>query len=567
MAPIQTTLPTKPPPVCILSVDAEAMPISDSFVKKLESPSPSTSSCSYNGPPELSTFRLLFAHMGAAMTLFLATTDATIVSTSLPTITSELSASHAQYTWVIVSYLLTQTAFQPLWGKLAALVGQKNILWSSIFIFAFGSLLCGVAKNIEWLIGARSIAGIGGGGIVSSVWVLTAQLVPETSRAKWSQALSITWACSAVSGPLLGGVFSGDNQGVLSWRWAFYVNLPICLCSCIVMVIALHRVPINETRTNSWRLFFTTFDFLGLALFMSGTSCVVVGFSFATEIGWSHPSTLILITLGPLILSLGIFYETRTKRDALFPPQVFSQLPIIAILALTFLHNAAFTAGTFYLALYYQAVNGATPIQAGIYLLPYSLGSSLASIPVSWFLEFWQRRRKGITGQQSVLITGFICSTVGFGLMILLDARSSSVIRVLYPLIAAIGVGMLFHAPFQTFTRALGPEMLATGTSAFFLVRFTGSIIGLAVAGAIFYGKASGALQVAAISDIHKVEPLVLRFELEKSISSALQAIWAACCGSCGAALLLSVFIPYRQLERTQGTGGVINEKSTRGGS
>ncbi|KAF5375144.1 hypothetical protein D9758_000066 [Tetrapyrgos nigripes] len=159
--------------------------------------------------PKLSTCRLLLAHIGAALTLFLATTDATIVSTSLPSISSDLNATESQYTWVGVSYLLTQTAFQPLYGKISDLIGRKILLHVSIIIFAIGSLLCGLATTINMLIASRALAGIGGGGIVSCVWVITSEIVEERKRAKWSQALSITWSCSAVAGPLLGGLFSG----------------------------------------------------------------------------------------------------------------------------------------------------------------------------------------------------------------------------------------------------------------------------------------------------------------------------------------------------------------------
>ncbi|KAG6820772.1 hypothetical protein H0H93_012036 [Arthromyces matolae] len=221
-------------------------------------------------------------------------TASTIVSTSLPTIASDLNATQTQYTWVGVAYMLTQTAFQPLYGKFSDLAGRK-------------------ASN----------TGIGGGGIVSSVWVITAELVEVQRRAKWSQALSLTWSCSAIAGPLLGGLFSAGNSGPLSWRWGFYLNLPVCLVGFVVIFFALRGVHISTTNDASWRSMIREFDFGGLILFMGGTSSIVLGFSFATENGWSSVSTLILIIMGVLVLVGGSFYEAHTSRECLFPASMF----------------------------------------------------------------------------------------------------------------------------------------------------------------------------------------------------------------------------------------------------
>ncbi|EGO30980.1 hypothetical protein SERLADRAFT_432641 [Serpula lacrymans var. lacrymans S7.9] len=506
--------------------------------KPLESSKSSSSSIAHDsydstlavqGHP-LSTWRLLFAHIGAAMTLFLATTDSTIVSTSLPTITNDLRASQSQYTWVGVAYMLTQTACQPLYGRISDLVGRKNLLYSSMIIFATGSLLCGVAKSILWLIIARGVAGLGGGGIVSSVWVITSEIVEPQNRAKWSQALSVTWSCSAIAGPLLGGFFSSSSS-TISWRWAFYLNLPVCLVAFVILSMSLRHVPLGRADDASWRSFGQRFDFIGLLLFMAGTSSVVVGFSFAETNGWTSVSTLLLITLGPAVLIAGGLYEVFTTRDALFPATIFRQFSIIAILVVTFLHNFAFTAGTFYLALYYQLVNGATPLQAGVQMLPYSLGSSLASVPAAWFIGFCQKRTKDTSGQKWITCGGLIISTLGFGLMNLLHERSSHVSQAVYPLISGVGLGMLFHAPYQIFTRALKPSELATGTSAFFLVRFTGATVGLAVAGNIFYGHLSHGISSNYVSSStidwkpsSSAEPL--RSEVLHGVSLAIQAIW-----------------------------------------
>ncbi|KAF5311769.1 hypothetical protein D9619_003385 [Psilocybe cf. subviscida] len=498
----------------------------------------------------LSTLQLLVVHIGAALTLFLATTDATIVSTSLPTITSDLRASPNQYTWVGVAYMLTQTAFQPLYGRVSDLVGRKNVLYLSMFIFALGSALCGAAQSINWLIAARALGGIGGGGIVSAVWVITAEIVEVRKRAIWSQALSITWSASAIAGPIIGGIFSGKNASRTGWRWGFYINLPICLFSFAVLFWSLRGIELNKPSNASWKTLRERFDFFGLALFMSGTSCIIIGFSFATDSGWGAPSTLALIIIGTCILICGGFYERHTTRDSLFPATAFRDITTISILVISFFHNFAFTAGTFYLALFYQAANGDTPLASGMKLLPYSLGSSLASMPTAWFIAYWERRTHNTSGQNKAISMGLLVSTLGFALLNLLNENSSIATEIIYPLIAGIGIGMLFHAPYQVFTRALKKSEIATGTSAFFLVRFTGATVGLAVAGTIFYSHAatrlpadlqstngSSSINYTAIRHL----PTEQKQEVLHILSASIRLIWTTCAPILGVAFLISL--------------------------
>ncbi|KAL0950812.1 hypothetical protein HGRIS_007576 [Hohenbuehelia grisea] len=511
--------------------------------------------------PRLTIFRLFAAHIGAAMALFLATTDATIVSTSLPTIVGDLAASQNEYTWVGVAYMLTQTACQPLYGRISDIVGRECVLYVSMAIFAIGSLLCGAAQNITWLILARGLAGIGGGGIVSAVWVITSEIVEVRNRAKWSQALSVTWSCSAIAGPLLGGLFSSGDGGskAWSWRWAFYLNLPVCLIAFFVLLFALKGVTLRRSSNSSFRTLIQRFDFMGLVLFMGGTCCIIVGLSFGSENGWSSPSTLILIVLGLVVLLSGGIYEVRTTREALFPTSVFRDLTTIIILLITFLHNVAFCAGTFYLALYFQAVTGATPLKAGLMLLPYSLGSSLASMPVAWFIGYRQQVTRNTSSQKWAIATGLVIATLGFGLMNLLDERSTLYVHIIFPLIAGVGLGMLFHAPYQVFTRALDSKEIATGTSAFFLVRFTGATVGLAVAGAVFYARVSGSLPANVslqtsgsdidLNGIGSIESPELKAAVLHSVSTAIQTIWTVGAPSLGVAALASLLLRNLSIE------------------
>ncbi|KAF7306624.1 hypothetical protein MIND_00453800 [Mycena indigotica] len=504
--------------------------------------------------PQLSTTHRLVVHIGAALTLFLATTDATIVSTSLPTIALELEMSQADYTWVGIAYMLTQTAFQPLYGRISDLVGRKLVLYTSILVFAIGSLLCGAAQNITMLLAARAISGIGAGGIVGSVWVITAEIVEDQHRAKWSQALSVTWSCSAIAGPVLGGVFSGSHNG-LSWRYGCTLSQPAGLfCRlCGSLLLAPWGYPstgsgsVLAVFSPNLRLRRTTSIHDGEQLYRCG-----VQFGICQWLDCTFDSVAYMSWL----LGSCVRWRPRDKNHArLFVPSGYFQQPQnqsthpVAVLAITFFHNVAFTAGTFFLGLYYQAANGSTPLEAGFKLLPYSLGSSLASMPAAWFATYWRQRTQTSHGSNFVVTAGLLIATLGFGLLNLLDERST-VTAELFPLVAGIGLGMLFHAPYQVFTSILERKDLAAATSAFFLVRFTGATVGLAIAGAVFDERALGRIPPGLLINsgssidfarLRMLQPPELEQKVLHIIATSIQTIWAFCAPCLGLSFLLSL--------------------------
>lgn len=201
-----------------------------------------------------------------------------------------------------------------------------------------------------------------------------------------------------------------------------------------------------------------------------------------------------------------------------------------------------------------------TPLQAGVQMLPYSLGSSLASMPAAWFIGFWQKRKNDTSGQKWTIVGGLVVSTLGFSLLITLKDASSRVTQICFPLIAGIGIGLLFHAPYQVFVKALRPSELATGTSAFFLVRFTGATIGLAVAGMVFDGQLSHALpigyQIEGSSSINwrllsLIEPLSLRNEVLSAVALAIQSVWIVSAPLLGVAMVISLFMKCLSVEAT----------------
>ncbi|KAG8964259.1 hypothetical protein FRC03_002026 [Tulasnella sp. 419] len=531
------------------------MALSNLFTRFMRSPAPesekavedSASSVTLALKP-LSTSSLVFIHAMLAMTLFLATTDTHIVSTALPTISAELQGSSTLYSWVGVAYTLTQTAFQPLYAVLGDMFGRKPVLHTSIFIFLLGSALCGAAQSMMWLVLARGLAGIGGGGIVSMVWIVMAEIVSDAERAKWSEALSVTWAASAVAGPLLGGVFSEKA----SWRWGFYLNLPVCGVCMVLLFWLLRDIPLLGPNPNqSWKSKIEKFDFIGLLLLMLGTTTLLLGFNSAAEVGWQKPKTIALLSCGVAGLIIAGAQEILTKQNPLIPPILLRDLSCAIVLFASFFQTFSFTAGTFYLALYYQAVTGASAVKAGIMMFPYALGSALISIAAAQYISITQKYKH-------VVLAGLGTATLGFGLMIMMDHHSGLPIQIIFPLIAGLGMGLLFRSPFTALETSAPKEVRAGLTATFFLVRFIGTCTGLAVAGAMFDSRVRAVLPSEFNLDFSKIDwrSLVhisspeLREQVLAGVSNAISLIWIFCTPCLGVSFFLTFLIKQRPIVR-----------------
>jgi len=237
-------------------------------------------------------------------------------------------------------------------------------------------------------------------------------------------------------------------------------------------------------------------------------------------------------------------YELWTTQDALIPPRLLKNRTTGAILFASFFQTFAYTAGTFYLSLFYQAVNGSSAIMAGIYVLPYTLGSALVSIIASRYIFYTGRYKDMVIG-------GLGLSTLGFGLMISMNEHSKQLVQELFPLIAGLGMGLLFRSPFVAVEAAMYDQDRAGSTGNFFLVRFIGSCTGLSVAGAIFESQVSRHLPTNFSLDISTVDwrtlvhiqPPELRSQVLMAVSRSISYIWIICTPGLGLSLLFCLFI------------------------
>ncbi|EGY15313.1 hypothetical protein VD0002_g2832 [Verticillium dahliae] len=403
--------------------------------------------------------------------LFLSALDITIITTAVPTIAQEFRSS-AGFVWIGSAYTLANAACVPIWGKVSDIFGRKNILLTAIAVFWVGSLLCGVSVNMGMLIGARAVQGIGGGGIIVLVNICISDLFSLRQRGFYFGITGIVWAFSSAVGPVLGGVFTSQ----VTWRWCFYINLPISGVGAVALffVLKLHnpRTPLGKGLQ--------AIDWVGCLTIIGGTLMVLFGLEFGgVNFPWDSATVICLLVFGAVTIGLFIFNELKFARYPVIPLHLFRDLSTVACFVLTFCHAFVFISGSYWLPLYYQGVLGVSSLLSGVYLLPYAVSLSISSAISGWLI------RK--TGNYVYLITGGLAiMTLGFGLFYDLPGTPNYAKIILYQIVAGIGIGPNFQAPLIAIQTNAEPRDIASATATFSFVRQIATSISVVIGGVVF---------------------------------------------------------------------------------
>ncbi|KAI1657721.1 MFS general substrate transporter [Daldinia decipiens] len=420
------------------------------------------------GRTQFQTTVIVFALCSA---LFLAALDVTIVTTAIPTITEQFQ-SPAGYTWIGAAYLLANSATVPSWGKISDIWGRKPVLLAAVAIFWIGSLICALSINIGMLIAARAIQGIGGGGIVVLTNICVSDLFSIRKRGMYYAFFGMVWAIASAIGPILGGVFTSK----VTWRWCFYVNLPI---SGVGFFVLLFVLKLHNPRTSA-RGGLAAIDWLGSLLIVGGTLMFLFGLEFGgVTYPWNSAPTICLIVFGIVTVGLFVAVEKWYAKYPVIPLRLFQFGKNISTFGVCLLHGVVFISGSYYLPLYFQAVLGASSLLSGVYLLPYVLSLSFMSIGSGLFMKK--------TGKYlPAIIFGMFFMTLGYGLFIDLGAQANWAKIIIFQIIAGIGVGPNFQSPLIALQTTVEPRDIAAVTSTFGFVRQLSTSISVVIGGVVF---------------------------------------------------------------------------------
>jgi len=489
--------------------------------------------------------QILLVFSGLMLGLFLAALDQTIVATALPTIAGELGGLE-HLSWVVTAYLLTSTASAPLYGKVSDMYGRKIVFQFAIVTFLMGSVLAGMSQSMTQLIAFRAIQGLGAGGLIVMTFTIVGDVLSPRERGRYQGYIGSVFAVASIAGPLLGGFFVDS----LSWRWVFYINIPIGLAALFVTATVLN-LPFRRVDHPV--------DYLGAGLLVGGvTSLLLVMVWGGSEYPWDSPMIMGLSALSLTLLGLFLLQERRAAEPIL-PLRLFRDRTFAITSATGFIIGLGMFGGIVFLPLFLQVVMGASPTNSGLLLIPLMGGVVTSSIVSGRLITR--------TGRYKIFpLVGTSLMAVGLWLFSTMSTDTSLLTASVFMLIFGTGIGLVLQVLVIAVQNAVEARDLGVATSSATFFRSLGGSFGTALFGAVLTSQLAIRLgsflpegaemgELTGSTDLIAQLPAGTREAVVDAFSGSITTSFAIAVPIALVALLLVVFLPELPLRDTAHVG------------
>lgn len=428
-------------------------------------------------PEEESTYlshrQILGVMLGVMSGMFLAALDQSIVGVALPRITSELGGLN-MLAWVVTAYLLTSTASTPIWGKISDLYGRKKIFQLAIIIFLVGSIVSGAAQNMTMLIIFRAVQGIGGGGLMAIAFAIIGDVIPPRERGRYQGYFGAVFGVSSVAGPLLGGWLTD----AISWRWIFYINIPIGIAALFITSAAL-QMPISRRQPN--------IDWTGASLVVAAVTSLLLYLNWGGEhYGWTDPRALALVVAAVVLTVAFVLVELRVK-EPIIPMHLFRNSIFTIANIYGFVMGLAMFGGIIFLPIFFQGVMGMTATESGLAMVPMVAGILSMSITSGQLItRFGKYKIYPVAGAAILAVALLLMST--------LTMETPYWLIAIYAFFFGAGLGFTMQTIMVAVQNAVSMRDMGVATSSVTFTRSLGGAVGTATFGAILNTRLGGYL-------------------------------------------------------------------------